>query len=263
MSSSRRYFRLSAVLLMATGAALSACSADPVQAQPDPAALTDRTFLSTSVTWPPIPGDGPLEVVFGPAGRLAATAGCNRHSGGVAFDGSTLTAGPLASTMMACPGPRGESDAWLSEFFSAPLTWSLTGDTLTLSRDGRSVELAERTDTELIGPTWVVQSLVRQSGVESSVVLERVAPKLTFTDDGKVTGFTGCNDLGGAAQVTAERIEFADIVTTRKACEDDVMRIEQTVLDTLRGAVTYRIDGNLLSLTSDADRGMGLRLRTD
>ncbi|GAA3967440.1 META domain-containing protein [Gordonia caeni] len=259
MSTYRGVWRVGAILLLITGAALAGCSSDRADV-PDPADLTGKTFLSTSVSGATIPGDGPLEVTFPEAGRIAATAGCNRHMGEVTFAGSTLTPGPLAATMMACPGARGESDAWLSDLFGSPLTWSLSGKTLTLHRDDLTVELAQRADTELVGPTWTVRSLVHDSGVESSVVIDRAAARLTFTADGRVTGFTGCNDLGGNAQITDGTIRFQDIVTTRKACDEEVMRVEQTVMDTLRGAATYRIDGDQLSLTSDADPGVGLRL---
>lgn len=259
MSSYRKVWRVGAILLLIGGAALTGCSPDGAEL-PDPAALTGKTFLSTSVTGAQIPGDGPLEVTFPEAGRIAATAGCNRHMGEVTFAGTTLTAGPLAATMMACPGAEGESDAWLSALFASPLTWSLSGTTLTLQRDDLTVELAERANTELVGPTWTVRSLVHDSGVESSVVIDRAAARLTFTPDGKVTGFTGCNDLGGTAKAADGKIRFENVVSTRKACGDEVMRVEQTVLDTLRGAATYRIDGDQLSLINDADPSVGLRL---
>ena len=81
--------------------------------------------------------------------------------------------------------------------------------------------------------------------------------------DGAVAGFTGCNDLSGHAAVTGDKIAFTGITTTQKACDAEVTRIERTVLDTLHGSATYRIDGNQLALTNDADPGVGLRLRAN
>ncbi|MFT3662211.1 MAG: META domain-containing protein [Gordonia sp. (in: high G+C Gram-positive bacteria)] len=261
MSAHRTFVRLGAALALTSTVVLSACGSDPAEAAPDPSTLNDKTYVSTAASNAGIPGGGPLEVTFSP-GRISATAGCNRHNGTVAFDGDVLTAGPLAATMMACPGARGAADGWLSSFFEAPVTWSSSGDRLTLSRDGRTVELAERVNTALTGTEWTVESLVRASGIESSVVLERVTPRLRIGGDGRVTGFTGCNDLTGTAKVTGDRIEFTSVSATEKTCDDEVNRIEKTVLDTLRGAATYRIDGRTLALTNVADPAVGLRLRT-
>lgn len=248
--------------LAAVAATVAACGTGDATSEPSPQALVGKTYLSTSVTGTPIPGDGPLEVTFPQTGRIAATAGCNRHMGEVTFAGDTMTPGQLAATMMACAGPQGESDAWLSSFLDGPLTWHLSGEKLSLSRDGQSVELTQRPNTALLGTPWTVRSIVHKQGVESSVVIERVRPTLTFAD-GRVTGNTGCNDLNGEAVVNGDKIEFRGIVTTRKACDEETSRVEQVVLDTLRGTATYKIEGEDLSLTNDADPSVGLRLHAD
>ena len=36
--------------------------------------------------------------------RIAGTGGCNRFSGGYEIDGQKISIGPMATTMMACPG---------------------------------------------------------------------------------------------------------------------------------------------------------------
>ncbi len=252
---------LTAVAVLASGAVLTACGSGEAQPSRDPSVLNDKTFLSTRVDGDPIPGGGPLEVSFTP-GRIAATAGCNRHMGEVTFDGDRLITGQLAATMMACPGERGRADAWLADFFAEPLTWSATGDALTLRRGAETVELVERKNAALVGPTWTVDAIVHSSGIESSATIERVTPTLRFGTDGTVTGFTGCNSLNGTATVTGNKIEFRAVATTKKACEPEVNRIEKAVLDTLRGAATYRIDGQSLALTNGADPAIGLRLKT-
>ncbi|WP_440713006.1 META domain-containing protein [Gordonia sp. FQ] len=265
MSAYRTFSRLGALLLLAGAAAVTGCGSGDGQSPPGPSALVGKTYLSTAVTGAQIPGGGPLEVAFPQAGRLTATAGCNRHMGEVTVDSDTMTAGALASTLMACPGPAGQADAWLSDFFAGPLSWQLTGDTLVLrqSRGTVSVTLTQRKDTPLTGTTWTVTSLVTSQAVESSVALEAAKPRLTIAADGAVAGFTGCNDLSGHAAVTGDKIAFTGITTTQKACDAEVTRIERTVLDTLHGSATYRIDGNQLALTNDADPGVGLRLRAN
>ncbi|GAA4749942.1 META domain-containing protein [Gordonia alkaliphila] len=268
MSSYRRILRLNAVLALVAVAALSGCGSDEAAAQSEPSALVGKTYLSTEVTGPAIPGGGPMELTFPQPGRIAATAGCNRHMGEVTFDGSTMTPGQLASTMMACPGPAEQADAWLADFLSGPLTWSLADDTtLTLSRgEGdarRAVTLVERANTALTGTTWTVTAIVTEQAVESSRAIEDSAPNLRLADDGTVSGSTGCNNFRGNATVTGDKITFSGIAATKMACPPEIARVEQVVLDTLRGSVTYRIDGNELALTNDADPNAGLRLRAN
>ncbi|MFT4088953.1 MAG: META domain-containing protein [Gordonia sp. (in: high G+C Gram-positive bacteria)] len=254
------------VVTMAAAAALgvtamTGCSAGDDAKSTDPAALIGKTYLSGKVDGTAIPGDGPLEVSFPTTGRISATAGCNRHNGSVAFSGSELTAGPLAATLTACPPPRDRADAWVGDFFGGPVGWSLDGKTLTLRHGETVVTLAERENLTLVGPEWTVNSLVRRQAVESSVAIEQARPRLTFTKDGRVTGFAGCNTLSGGAAVHDDKIDFSSIATTRKACLGDLDDVERAVLAVLQGPVTYAIDGDQLSLTNDADPSIGLRLR--
>ncbi|MFZ2511772.1 MAG: META domain-containing protein [Gordonia sp. (in: high G+C Gram-positive bacteria)] len=252
---------IGAVALLAATSVLTACGTTEADVAHDPASLVGKTYLSTSVSGTPIPGDGPLEVTFPQAGRIAATAGCNRHMGEVTFAGDTMTPGQLAATMMACPGARADADGWLSNLLGGPLSWSTSGTTLTLSRAGQTVKLTERANTALVGTEWTVRSIVHSQGIESSQVIEEIAPTLTITGGGKASGFAGCNQFTGDATVNGDKIEFRGIVTTQKACDDEVSRVEKNVLDTLRGAVTYEVEGKQLTLTNDADPSIGLRLQ--
>ncbi|MFT3715094.1 MAG: META domain-containing protein [Gordonia sp. (in: high G+C Gram-positive bacteria)] len=257
-----RTIRTVSVLVLLGAAAVAGCARSDGQSPADPSMLAGTTFLASAdgVTGPPIPGGGPLEVSFPEKDRISATAGCNRHNGGVSFDGHTLTAGPLASTMMACPGERMQADAWLADLFSAPLQWSVGDDhVLTLSRGDRTVRLAPRRDLPLEGTTWKVTALVRNQGVESSVALNDAAPHLTI-DDGRASGFAGCNDFGGPATVSGDTVDFGRPVATVKACAPEINDVEGAVLSVLTGAVKYAIEGDQLSLTNVASPDLGLRL---
>ncbi|MGV9825472.1 MULTISPECIES: META domain-containing protein [unclassified Gordonia (in: high G+C Gram-positive bacteria)] len=125
--------------------AATACGSNSATAHPsnDPATLVGKSFTSTSVSGTPIPGGGPLSVAFPEAGRISATAGCNRHMGRLTVSGDTMSAGDLASTMMACPPPRDGADAWLSTFLTSPVTWKYGDSTLTLTSAGSTAVLTE------------------------------------------------------------------------------------------------------------------------
>jgi len=45
------------------------------------------------------------------------------------------------------------------------------------------------------------------------------SPYLSFSDDGKVSGYDGCNQLGGSWEATADGIEFSDFAATQMFCE--------------------------------------------
>ncbi|GAC49921.1 hypothetical protein GOACH_18_00450 [Gordonia aichiensis NBRC 108223] len=102
-----------------------------------------KNYSSTSVTGTQIPGGGPLQVAFPEAGRISATAGCNRHNGAATFVEDTFTTEKLATTMMACPPPRDGADTWLSDFLSGSVTWKLSGETLTLTHSSTTVVLTQ------------------------------------------------------------------------------------------------------------------------
>ena len=119
-----------AVLGLLTFASLTACGGD---GQTTPADPTGRTFVSTSVEGDPIPGGGPLVLGFTDPGRLSVAAGCNQGSADVNLADGKLVAGPLAMTLMACPGEAAGADAWAAGLLDAQPNWTLDGDTLTLT----------------------------------------------------------------------------------------------------------------------------------
>jgi len=230
-----------------------------------------REFVSVNVTGDPIPGGGPMTLGFAD-GQISAFAGCNRGSGAVDLTGGRLRTGDLAMTMMGCPPPRDAADGWLSRFLSAEPSWTLTGDDLTLSTDAGTVTLRDRKvvnpDRPLVGTAWRVDTLVTADAVTTSAALDSSRPMLTLSADGTASGFTGCNQFNGRAEISEDSegsqpgtVDFGPLATTRRACEGDLDEIEKAVLRVLDGRVEYSIDADRLTLTG-ADRN-GLVLRAD
>ncbi|RVW11624.1 META domain-containing protein [Prescottella agglutinans] len=268
---------LPVTLALLCAAALSACGttadgADASSTAEPPAvstaaapedALWGRTFLSTSVTGSTIPGSGPLEVAFPERGHIAMSAGCNRGVSSVDLAGGTVKTGPIATTMMACPGDLAGADEWMTDLFAAEPSWTLAEDTLTLASESITVTLADKKTTEpvrpVIGTTWVVESLIKPDAIVTSAALETSAPSLTIGQDGQATGSTGCNRFSGPVRVGDSTITFGKLATTRVACPDDVADVERAVLHVLDGEVTYTVEGPTMTLMQ-AD-GTGLQLR--
>ncbi|APE09864.1 META domain-containing protein [Rhodococcus pyridinivorans] len=249
-----RTFRVLALVSLAAVAA--ACSTDSDSADGNSAEdLTGRTFVSTSVSGTQIPGAGPMVVAFPEDGRISATAGCNRFVGGVDLSEGRVKAPDLASTMMACLPEREGADAWLTTLFDAEPRWSLDGNTFTLTGDDITVSLQDEKvvdpDLPITGTEWVVTSLRTADAVTTSTALENAAPTLVFSEDGTVTGNTGCNEFDGTAEVGDDVVLFEPLTMTRAACADpEVTTIETHILEVLAGETTYSIEGSSMTLTA-------------
>ncbi|GAB86509.1 META domain-containing protein [Gordonia rubripertincta] len=139
---SLRIVALVSAVLFVSG--LGAFAAGPGDAEPAAPPFVGKSYSSTAVTGPQIPGGGPLQLTFTAANRISLFAGCNRHVGEMTVEGSVLRVGSLASTMMACPGPRAGADEWITALTSEPLTWYSVGHALVLSGPGTQVLLTEK-----------------------------------------------------------------------------------------------------------------------
>ncbi|MEE6166201.1 MULTISPECIES: META domain-containing protein [unclassified Mycolicibacterium] len=244
---------------LAAALALAGCSS--TAGADSPASPEGRTFVSVAVDGEQIPGGGPLTVAFD-GDRISTFAGCNHGSGTADLtDGRIVT--QLASTMMACPPPLGDADAWVSKFFQANPSWALTDDTLTLHSPTATVTLKDRKVVDpnrpLTGTTWQVDSLVSPDAVTTSTALEQSKPTLTIATDGTATGSTGCNRFTGHSQINGSTIEFGPLVTTKMACAGEIGDVEQAVLRVLSGTVRSAIDADQLRLTRDDGYGLVLR----
>ena len=68
--------------------------------------------------------------------QMAVFTGCNNGSTSVTVSDTQLVAGPMAMTMMACADPGvTELEHLIGTVFAWPATYSLTGDSLTISND--------------------------------------------------------------------------------------------------------------------------------
>jgi heat shock protein HslJ len=82
---------------------VSGCGGDPIVA-PAPAPAIAGMWRIESVGDRPTRGEKSAAITF-TEDRISVNTGCNNFSGTFRFERGFLTAGPLASTRMACPGP--------------------------------------------------------------------------------------------------------------------------------------------------------------
>lgn len=73
-----------------------------------------------------------LTATFTPDGQVSGNSGCNTFTGEYKLDGTSLTVGPLASTMMACDQEVMDQEAAFLAALQVPTTVEPSGTTVTL-----------------------------------------------------------------------------------------------------------------------------------
>ncbi len=260
-----RGHRVSISLLALGGSALLLLGACGSTASDEPAATTSGPPLE-GTAWQvvtavaedgerlDVPDDVTATVTF-EDGTASGSGGCNRWSAPYELDGSALTIGAAAATMMACPGAGGEVEAAFLGALLRVATWAPGEEgAALLDASGEPVlELTEAVATAFTGTTWVATVLNNgRQAVES--VLEGSEATAEFDDEGRVAGSSGCNRYTGPYTLDGEAIEVGDLAGTRMACADQALtQQEELFLAALEQATVARVDGDTLELRDDDD----------
>jgi heat shock protein HslJ len=106
----------------------------------------------------------------------------------------------------------------------------------------------------LVGPVWLAEQVAGGAlPTEPQVTLQ-------FAADGSAAGKAGCNQYSGPYQTTGNGISFGAMISTKMACEGDVMEREQAYLDLLGRVSSFEVRNNA-ELILSADDGKRIRLR--
>jgi heat shock protein HslJ len=97
---------------------------------------------------------------------------------------------------------------------------------------------------ELVKHSWTVTTLY---GQDLTAPADRDLPYLTFTEDGKVQGHTGCNPINGTYTLEEGlRIRFEGLASGLAFCED--VAYESDFLEVLNATDNYTLNNGSLSL---------------
>lgn len=111
-------------LVRATGAAAP---------EPPPGFVGPRWILTALRGAAPAPGVE-TDITFAADGNAFGSGGCNRFRGGFRREGAEgLSLGPVASTMMACEGPKTEQEQRFHAALGGVKRWRVEGELLLLS----------------------------------------------------------------------------------------------------------------------------------
>lgn len=97
--------------------------------------------------------------------------------------------------------------------------------------------------TELSSNSWNVSSLNGKS-LESENTTKGL-PFLTFSDNGKLFGSTGCNNFTGSYKLTGTKLDLNLGALTKMMCPGDT---EQNFINTIKKVTNIKMDGGTLNL---------------
>lgn len=100
----------------------------------------------------------------------------------------------------------------------------------------------------LTGTTWKLASYGPK--VAQTAAASDVDTSLVIGADGKLSGNMGCNSMGGEFTVSGDKITFKNVYATEMACDEPRMLQEGAAFKVLQGTATYKVDGDVLTVTS-------------
>jgi heat shock protein HslJ/uncharacterized membrane protein len=188
-------------------------------------------------------------------GRASGFSGCNRFNGPFKREGDTLTVGPLAGTMMACPEPRMAIEKRFLDGLSGTHRVAIAGDRLTLTpASGQPLAFQAEPEPTLEGVTWKVTGF---NNGRQAVVSAVTGTTLTLTfEKGMVRGSSGCNTFRAPYTSEGNRLSIGAAATTRKTCAaEGVMEQEQKFLAALSTAQVWTVESGTLDVhRADGER---------
>ena len=204
---------------------------------------------------------------FDTEGKINGSTGCNQFFGSYTQSGSTLNFSGVGMTKMACmaDGVMEQETAFTNILSGATQAQiDSLGNLVIKSEDGISFtarplpgegEAVEGDPATLGGGTWRVEDLNRTGVIDNSNLT------LTFTEEGRVTGSTNCNNFSGSYTTTGTTVTFSPLAMTRRACVAPALSNQEAKYTAaLQGEMAWRITADgALELTREGGHRVLLR----
>jgi heat shock protein HslJ len=127
----------------------------------------------------------------------------------------------------------------------------IVGEELRLRNAEQKVLLVfvPRMEVALISPEWKATGINNGKGGVQSLLAGTIVTA-TFTEDGTVTGSSGCNKFSGTYERDGNAIKTGPLAGTRMMCAEPVgiMQQETDFLKALENASTFNVEGKTLEL---------------
>ncbi|MFN8519752.1 MAG: META domain-containing protein [Chloroflexota bacterium] len=184
-------------------------------------------------------------------GKAAGSGGCNQWFADYVLDGSSLTFGPVGSTLMLCEGPGGDVETFFLADLASVTGWAIDGTTLTLSGDTGPVLAFEPrvSSAPSLDGGWAI--VAYNDGQGTLVAIDDGTAILDVTG-GQLSGTAGCNRFMGTVTQDGGTIAVSQLGSTEMYCEG-LMDREAAVLASLQASTqVQRADDGGLDLLDAA-----------
>jgi heat shock protein HslJ len=231
-------------------------SSDVTHTEKEPAQLLEdstwdmSTYLSVSGTMASRVEPSMVTLSFA-EGKISGNAGANKFFGSVEIDGTAIAFSPMGSSMMMGTPELMAQEGQFLKLLGQSVAYQLVGTDLYLqNKDGEVVlTFKPRVEPTLTSNVWnAMQVNNGKGGVASLVIGTEISAE--FSDDGRVSGSSGCNTFSGGYERTGTAITFSPLAGTRKMCAEPagVMEQEAAFLQALEHSTVYSISENRLEL---------------
>lgn len=188
-------------------------------------------------------------------GTVSGSGGVNSYSATYTVtDPSGITISQPASTLMAGPQKAMDQEAAYFAALTQAAAFAVAADSLTVSNDAGEVlvRFAALEPTALEGTTWRALAYNNGKGALQSLAAGSEITAL-FAADGTLSGTASVNRYSTTYTASGEAMTIAEnIVTSKMAGPERLMRQETAYLAALPQTATYSIEGDQLWLR-DAD----------
>lgn len=216
------------------------------------------------VTWVLTEGEsraGPLDgsaaratlLIEAGADEAGGVSFCNHWFGSVAVDGDQIDLANLGGTEMGCEPPLMDLEAGYLDALEGVDTFTVEDGRLTLEGPNERLVFEpepEAPTAELLGTTWILESVIQGQGPDGSVASAMDPAQLTL-GDGTLTLTSSCLDIearwveqGSEFRVTDSAFDYAD---PEAACFHDDPE-QQAIASVVDSAFTAEVEGEVLTL---------------
>ena len=263
------HYRLRIVpLLVALAVVLAACGTDEPESsdEPDTPVTLDGAWVLAEAT---IDGSAlalndEYRVTMTLDGEMInGRAACNGYSGAAVIEGNSFSVGPLAQTMMACEPAVMDIEFRFMQGLARVTDASRSSERLSLTGVGIEFTfelLAPVPTADLVGPTWVLDTIVQGEAATSTAASADPAT-LTLSPDGTFVGNTGCREISGEYVVSGDTVQFTSWAA-QGDCSSELTWQDGQVITVLEGSFTVGIEGDRLTLTSSGGEALQYRIAT-
>lgn len=187
--------------------------------------------------------DTELTVAFLSDGRLEGETGCGTYFGGYSLADDRLGLGIIGKGPEPCDIETTEEAVAYSVALESVVAWRPVAGGVELLDEagGVRVVLLRSADAGLRG-TWIAERYARANGRWAEPLADR-SIRITFGDDDRLEGSSGCRLLEGMYMRQRDQVLIAPVETTGLPCEGDARRQERRLLRIFEETVFWQRAG--------------------